>query len=62
MLVYNPRLDIYGIIVKREEYLIRGRVVFLDIAKVISTRKKSDIGCKIAVLEDDIVFEELMVE
>lgn len=62
MIVYSPGLDVYGIVVKRKDYMVNGRLFFMDIAKIIASSNKSEIGLMIAVAEDDIVFKGLMAE
>lgn len=62
MIIYSPGLDVYGIVVKRKDYMVNGRLFFMDIAKIMASHNKSEIGLMIAVAEDDTVFEGLMVE
>lgn len=62
MIIYSPGLNVYGIVVKRKDYMVNGRLFFMDIAKIIASHNKSEIGLMIAVAEDNIVFEEMMAE
>lgn len=62
MIIYSPGLDVYGVVVERKDYMINGRLFFVDIAKIIASHNKSEIELMIAVSEDDTVFEGLMAE